>query len=122
MRYKKTFSNGYTCISEINTRLGCKYENLATTNKVTVYTYNDYARPIDSSRIIYKNVKNDTFYLQHEPQVGKPESRKYVWFKNGEPTTEEDARNNLPKSAFEVQKSGVKRIKLENIISIGKEV
>jgi hypothetical protein len=119
VEYEKKYSHGCTCRTAINTRLGCKYERLATTSLATT-TKADYARPIDSDKIVYENVKNGTLYIQHEPMmVAKCESRATRWYKDGVEVTEEEVRAILPQSAFKVDRAGVKRIKLDNIISIG---
>ena len=119
VKYQKQFSRGYSCITSINTRLGCKYEKLATTTIGTT-TKADYATPIDSDKIVYQHRTNGTLYIQHEPmRVAKCESRATRWYRNGVEVSEEEARANLPKSAFDVQRTGIKRIKLDNIISIG---
>ena len=118
VKYNKTLSKGYTAETEIITRLGCKYENLPTTTQATT-TKTDYARPIDDRRIIYANIKSGQYYVQHEPMSDGVERRKVTYFKNGVKVNESTARAELPKSAFEVQRSGVKRLKIENIVSIG---
>lgn len=120
VKYEKKFSRGYSCITSINTRLGCKYERLATTTTATT-TKSDYARPIDSDKIVYENVKNGTLYIQHEPMmVSKCESRAVKWYKDGVEVTEAEAKAILPQSVFKVDRTGIKRIKLDNIISIGR--
>jgi hypothetical protein len=120
VEYEKKYSHGCTCRTAINTRLGCKYERLATTSPATTFTKADYAKPIDGDKIVYENLKNGTLYIQHEPmRVAKCESRATRWYKNGIEVSEAEARANLPKSAFDVQRTGIKRIKLDNIISIG---
>lgn len=117
--YQKQYSRGYSCVTEINTRLGCKYEKLATTT-TGVSVKSDYARPIDSDKIVYENVKNGTLYIQHEPmKVARCESRATRWYKDGVEVTEAEAKATLPQSAFKVDRTGIKRIKLDNIISIG---
>jgi hypothetical protein len=118
IKYNKPLSKGYTAQTEIISRLGCKYENLPTTTKA-VTTKSDYAKAIDEKRILYKNIKSDQYYVQHEPLDDGTESRKVVYFKNGVQVNESTARAELPKSAFDTQRSGVKRLKIENIISIG---
>ena len=119
VRYKKQLGNGYYAITEINTRLGCRYGKLGVNNGI-VFSNRDYAKPIDNNKIVYKHIKNGTLYLQHEPQVGRSESRKYTVYKDGKRVDNNTAKA-LTKSLY-VQKCAVKRIKLDNIVSIGKEV
>ena len=114
LRYGKTYSKGYTSETEVTSRLGCAYANLS---GVTVKGKEDYASPVDADRIVYRHKTNGTLYVQHEPISN--EVRKVKWFKDGKEVTEEQARTELPKSAFRADFSPVKRIKVENLISIG---
>ena len=111
IKYRKQLTNGYYAIVEINTRLGCRYGKVVKHKNVFI---SDYARPVDKDKIIYRHCNNGTLYIQHEPQVGRPESRK---------TTVYNQFGDVVNCKYneKVDNSKIKRIKLENLISIGKK-
>lgn len=104
-----------------NVRLGCDYDKMAAVIEAKANgrgTREMYEEPIIED-LLYKNKKNDTVYLRVGNVVGNNYATT-IWFNNGKPITEDEARIYLRESYFDPRNGKeVQNIKLENVLSIG---
>ena len=104
-----------------NVRLGCDYHNMAAVIEAKENgrgTREMYEEPIIED-LLYKNKKNGTVYLRVGNVVGNNYATT-IYFNNGKPITEDEARIYLRDSYFKDRKGKeVQNIKIENILAIG---